>query len=586
MRPHAPSARRVRPGDWRLLARLWPLTRPYRGALAAGVGLMAVGAFGRMAGPYLVKLAIDGPVTRADAKGLAWLAALYLLVQAGVGAVEAGQTVLLRTRGERILRDLRERLFAKALRLPMGRLDRTPAGTVVSRVSSDVAVLSDLFSAGLVGVLGDIVLVLGILAVLFRLHAGLALTVLAVFPVLLVASEWIRRGMREAYRSAREATSRLTAAIHEHLRGAEVVRLFGARAWSLGQVEERGEENLRAQVRSVTLQALFFPLVELFSALTLALVLWRGAGFAAGGGLTFGALVAFFEYVQRLFRPLRDVGERVNVLQASLAAAERITGFLDEPSEAPGGRARPPIRGEVVFDGVTFGYGDGDQVLQGFDLVVRPGESVALVGPTGSGKTTAVHLLLGFYLPRAGEIRIDGTPRPRLDPEWFARHVALVPQDPVLLRDTVFENIRLGREWVGPAQVEAAARAVGLHEMIEELPAGYETLLGEEGAGLSSGQRQLVAFARALAGDPRILILDEATSEVDQATEAQIEEALAVLLEGRTSLVVAHRLSTVRRVDRIAVLRRGRVVEQGSHDELLGRGGWYRSLYELNLLRA
>jgi len=586
VRPRSTETRPVRPGDWRLLVRLWGVARPYRSALLGGVGLMGVGAVGRMAGPYLIKVAIDGPVVRGDARGLALLATLYLAVQVGVGGLEAAQILLLRTRGERILRDLRTRLFAKALALPMDRLDHTPAGTVVSRVSSDVAVLADLFSAGMVGVLGDVILVLGILTVLVRLHAGLALTVVAVFPALLVVSEGVRRGMREAYRAAREHTARLTAAVHEHLRGAEVVRLFGARAWSLEQVRDHGEANLRAQVRSVTLQALFFPLVELFSAVTLALVLWRGAGFAAGGGLTFGALVAFFEYVQRLFRPLRDVGERINVLQSSLAAVERIVGFLDEPAERRRGRGRPTIRGGIRFDGVRFGYGDGPDVLAGFDLEITPGESLALVGATGAGKTTVVHLLLGFYCPRVGRILVDGVPLDEIDPTWMSRHLALVPQEPVLLRGTVLENIRLGREWVDEDRAVAAARAVGLHPMVETLPKGYETVLGEEGAGLSSGQRQLVAFARALAGEPRILILDEATSEVDQDTEARIEEALAVLLQGRTSLVVAHRLTTVRRVHRIAVLHRGRLVEQGAHADLLEQGGLYRSLYELNLLRS
>ncbi len=575
--------RRIRPADGRLLLRLAPFARPYRGAFAAGTALMGAAAAARMAGPYLIKVAIDGPVARGDALGLAGLAALYLAIQVLEGGLQSGQTLLLRTRGERVLRDLRSALFAKAHRLTMGHMDRTPSGRIVSRVVSDVAVLADLFSAGMVGILGDLVLVLGILWILFHLHPGLAAAAAALLPPLILVSEGFRRAMRSAYRSAREKTAILTGRLHEHLRGIPVVRLFAAGGWSRSRVREASEEHLAAQLRSVTLQALFFPVVELFAALTLALVLWRGAAPVAEGTLTFGALVAFLEYVQRLFRPIRDIGEKFNVLQSSLAATERIVEFLDLPEEGRGGRARPPIRGHLRFEGIRFAYPEGPPVLEGLDLEVEPGRTVALVGPTGAGKSTLIHLVLGFYRPTGGTVRIDGVAREELDPEWFARHVALVAQSPILFRGTLLENIRLGRPWVRPEDAVEAARAVGLHDAVEALPQGYDTVLGEAGSGLSAGQRQLVTFARALAGRPRLLLLDEATSEVDQETEARIEAALPVLLEGRTSLVVAHRLTTVRRAHRIAVLHRGRIRETGTHESLLARDGLYRALYELQL---
>ncbi len=576
-------ARRLRPADGRLLLRLARFAHPYRGAFAAGTALMGAAAAGRMAGPYLIKVAIDGPVARGDALALAGLAALYLVIQVVEGALQSAQTLLLRTRGERVMRDLRSALFAKAHRLTMGHLDQTPSGRIVSRVVSDVAVLADLFSAGMVGILGDVVLVVGILWILFHLNPALAAVAAALFPPLILVSEGFRRAMRSAYRSAREKTALLTGRLHEHLRGIAVVRLFAAGAWSRSRVREASEAHLAAQVRSVTLHALFFPVVELFAALTLALVLWRGVAPVAEGTLTFGALVAFLEYVQRLFRPIRDIGEKFNVLQSSLAATERVVEFLDLPEEDRGGKARPPIRGHLRFEGIRFAYPGGPPVLDGLDLEVEPGRTVALVGPTGAGKSTLIHLVLGLYRPLQGTVRIDGRARDEIDPEWFARHVALVAQSPILFRGTLLENIRLGRPWVRPEDAVEAARAVGLHDAVEALPRGYDTLLGEAGSGLSAGQRQLVTFARALAGRPRLLLLDEATSEVDQETEARIEAALGVLLEGRTSLVVAHRLTTVRRAHRIAVLHRGRIRETGTHESLLARDGLYRALYELQL---
>ena len=547
---------------------------------------MGLGSAMKLVGPYLMKVAIDGPVARKEPRDLLLLAGLFLLALLLEAALEAAQTLLVRIRGQDVLRAMRSALFAKAQRLPMAYFDATPSGRTVSRITSDVAVLSDLFSAGLVSLLGDALLLVGILALLFHLDPRLALASYVVLPILFVVSEVFRRRFREAYRLTREKTSRLTGKIQEFLKGYEVLRLFAAQRWAEAEFGQANAEHRDAFLQSNTLYALFYPLVELVSALTLALVLWKGGGEVIQGTMTFGALVAFFEYLQKFFRPLRDLSEKYNVLQASMASIEKISDFLDLPEDSRRGSEKFRLEGKIEFRDVAFSYDGQVPVLGGVDLSVAAGEVVALVGPTGCGKTTLVHLLLGLYRPKAGRILVDGVDSAAMDPASFREQLALVPQDVFLFDDTVLENVRVGRPWVTREAAVDALRAVGLAEAVEALPQRYDTRVLEEGALLSSGQRQLVAFARALVGDPRILVLDEATSEVDQATESLIENALETLFRGRTSLVVAHRLATVRRSDRVVVFSKGRVAEQGTHEELLSRGGAYRSLYELQFRRA
>ncbi|MEW6487815.1 MAG: ABC transporter ATP-binding protein [Thermodesulfobacteriota bacterium] len=571
--------------DWRLLRRLWPFVKPYAASFGAGIALMGLAAAAKLAGPYLIKLAIDGPIARGAPGELLPYAVLFLAAQLLEGLLDAAQTMLVRIRGEDVLRSLRSALFAKAQRLPAGYFDATPAGRTLSRITSDVVALSDLFSSGVAALVGDVLLLVGILAAMVHLDPFLALVSCATLPLLLGVTEVFRRRMRAVYRTTREKTARLTGRLQEFLRGTEVLRAFGAETWAEGEFGRANAEHRDAFLRSVTLYALFFPLVELVAALALAFLLWQGGGAVVREAVTFGVLVAFIEYLQKFFRPLRDLSEKYNVLQASLAAVERIAEFLDLPEEAPGGSGRPRLGGALELDRVGFAYDGGPPVLQDLSLAVRPGEVVALVGPTGAGKSTLVSLLLGFHSPTAGTLRVDGRDLRDLELGSYREQVALVPQEVFLFRGTVLDNICLGRPQVDRAAAEAAARAVGLHEAVLALPKGYDTPVLEEGALLSAGQRQLVAFARALAGSPRLLVLDEATSEVDQATEAQIEGALETLFQGRTSLVVAHRLATVRRAHRVVVLVRGRVAEEGTHGELLRRGGLYRTLYELQFRR-
>lgn len=571
--------------DWRLLRRLWPFVKPYRATFAAGIAVMGLASVAKLAGPYLVKLAIDGPIARGAPWELLPYALLFLVAQLLEGALEAAQAMLVRIRGEDVLRSLRSALFAKTQRLPSAYFDATPGGRILSRITADVAVLSDLFSSGVAALLGDVILLAGILVAMVHLDPYLALLAYSSLPVLLVASEVFRRRMRTVYRATREKTARLTGRLQEFLRGVAVLRAFGAEAWAEGELGKANAEHRDAFLRSVTLYALFFPLVELVSALAVALLLWQGGGAVVREAVTFGVLVAFIEYLQKFFRPVRDLSEKYNVLQASMAAVERVAEFLDLPEEPPGGSRRGRLAGGVELERVAFAYGDGPPVLREVSFSIAPGEVVALVGPTGSGKSTLVNLLLGFQRPSCGAVRVDGCDLGELDLGAFREQAALVPQDIFLFQGTVLENICLGRPGVDRVAAEAAARAVGLHDAVLALPRGYDTPILEEGLLLSSGQRQLVAFARALAGNPRLLVLDEATSEIDQATEAVIEKALEILLRGRTSLVVAHRLATVRRAHRVVVLARGRVAEQGTHRELMSRGGLYRTLYELQFRR-
>ncbi len=572
--------------SWRPVIRLWPFVRPHAPVFAAGIGVMAVSSGVKLLGPYLLKIAIDGPMATGDFAGLALLAGLYFAAQLLEAGLDAGQAILVRVKGEDVLASLRAALFAKTQRLRTAYLDTTPGGRILSRITSDVAVLSDLFSSGVAALLGDVLLLAGILVVLVRLDGRLALITFAALPVLVAISELFRRKMRAVYRETREKTARLTGRIQEFLRGFEVLRAYGAEPWADQEFGKANADHRDSFLRSVSLYALFFPLVELVSSLTLGLLIWQGGRGVLAGGITLGVLVAFIEYLQKFFRPVRDLSEKYNVLQASAAAAERIAEFLDLPEEAPGTQAAGALQGRIEFRDVAFAYDGGPPVIRGVSLALAPGEVVALVGPTGAGKSTLVHLLLGLYRPTEGSVLLDGLDVTELDPRTFRSQLAVVPQDVFLFHGTVLDNIRLGRTGIDRRSAIAAAEAVGLHEMVSRLPQGYDTPILEGGTLLSAGQRQLVSFARALAGDPRILVLDEATSEVDQSTEAKIEEALQVLFRGRTSVVVAHRLATVRRADRVVVLTKGRIAEQGRHEDLLRREGLYRTLYELQFRRG
>lgn len=570
-------------GDARIARRMLAFLHPYRRRVAFSLLLLLALAAVEAAQPYIVKVAIDDHIATGDLDGLLIVSVVYLALLAARWVLGYTQTYTTAWVGQRAMHDLRSRLFGHLQRLPIAFFDRQPIGRLVTRVTSDVEVLNEMFSSGVVAILNDALLLVAIAVMMFAINAKLALITLTVVPLMLLVSIPIRGQMRAAERAIRRELARLNAYLQERVSGLIVVQLFGRERTSAEAFAAINAAHRDAQLRSVRYYALFFPLIELVSAIAVALIVWFGGGEILRGLLTFGALVAFLQYAQKFFRPIRDLAEKYNIFQAAMASGERLVALLDEPLDPrPAWSAELPTpRGEIVFDDVWFAYNNEEWVLRGVSFVVRPGERVALVGSTGAGKTTCASLLCGFYPPTRGSVRIDGLSVGAYPQAALSERIGLVLQDVFLFSRDVRENVRLDRDRIGDAQVREALDAIGALGFVEALPEGLETGVGERGRALSTGQKQLVSFARIVAHDPPILVLDEATSNIDSESEERIEHAIEVLLSERSSIVIAHRLSTIRRVDRIVVLAQGRVCEIGTHDELLELGGAYARLYEL-----
>lgn len=507
----------------------------------------------------------------------------FLLVRFGL---TYGQVYTLQFAGQRIMFDMRREIFGHLLRLPMSVLDREPVGRLVTRATNDVAAINEMYTRALVTLIQDFFMMLGVLAIMFRLNARLTLYLLAFAPVIALLAFWFRKKARTAYREARKVLAQLNAYLAESLSGMAVIQLFRQELRSFKRFQEINREFFRAQMRTIMAFGLFQPAVAVMQNIALAFLIWYGGRGVLAGAFTLGGLIAFTSYIRTLFQPLVRFSEEYNVLQAAMAAAERIFMFLDLPKEPSGKKPVPELRGEIEFRDVWFAYNDEDWVLKGVSFRVRPGEKIAIVGPTGSGKTTIISLILGFYRPQRGQILIDGVPLEELDLSAYRRQVALVPQDVFLFSGNVWDNIRMWNGGLGKEEAERAARLVGVHDYILRLPEGYATDVKERGMRISVGERQLLSLARAAAADPKLVILDEATANVDSHTEALVQQALEKVMSGRTTIAIAHRLSTIRNADRVLVIHEGQLVEEGTVEELLERKGLFWALWHLQFAGA
>ena len=604
----APAPDEDAPGaayDARLMRRLLAYVRPHAPLVAGAVLLLCVEGATQLVGPALTRRVIDVAIPARDAGMVRTAALLYALALAAQFAAGYGETVLTGLLGQRVMRTLRRELFAHLQRLPVAYFDRTPVGRLVTRVTGDVEALNELFTAGVVAGLGDLFTLTAISVMMLAVDWRLALAAFAVIPFVVLVSRLFQRRVREQYRDIRARVARINAFVQERLTGLRVVQLFGRERAERARFAALNDAHLESQLKSITVYALYFPAIEILTTVALAALVVAAAGRVGVGTLTVGTVAAFLQLVRRFFQPLQDLSEKFNILQAAMAASERIFGLLDTPAEpapAAAGRAPAPARAAaagvtVTFEDVWFAYdlahmataGDApaepEWVLKGVSFTARPGETVGLVGHTGAGKSTIVALLLRFYTPQRGRVLIDGVDLRDLTPAEVRARVGYVQQDIFLFAGTVGDNIRLSAPLTG-AELDAAAARVGADRVIGRLPGGWAHELGERGATLSVGERQLLSFARAIAADPALLVLDEATSAVDSEAEAQIQAGLGTLVRGRTTIAIAHRLSTIVDADQILVLHHGRVVERGRHRDLLGRGGLYARLYRLQVVDA
>jgi ATP-binding cassette, subfamily B, multidrug efflux pump len=586
--------------DSRLMRRLLRYLKPYKLVVAGSLALLLIDSLLQIIGPLITKLAVDrylvptrrvptfpflnGWLSHDPWTGLSQLAGIYFAVILFGFVFDFGQTYLMQWTGQRAMFDLRRELMAHLQTLDIAYFDKNPVGRLVTRVTTDVDVLNDLFASGLVTIIGDLLMLGFVILVMFRLSPGMTGLMLAVMPFVVLATMFFRRSASQSYRRIRVAIARINAYLQEHVAGMAVVQLFNREERSYREFERINRAHMLAFKDAITAYGWFYPVVEFLGMLALALLLAYGGFRIRTGALTLGVLVAFFQYGLRFFRPIQDLSDKYNILQGAMAASERIFKLLDTKASIVSPRAGAPFPEGPVgieFDQVWFAYNNEEWVLRDVSFRIAPGETLAVVGHTGAGKTTLTNLLLRFYDVQRGAIRIGGVNIREFDLFELRRQFGVVLQDAYLFTGTVESNIRLGTAGITERDVMQAAAQVNLLDFIEELPDRFDTLVRERGNGFSTGQKQLISFARALAHNPRILILDEATSSVDTATEMRVREALSRLVSNRTSLVIAHRLSTIQRADRILVMHKAQLRESGTHQELLAQRGIYWKLYQL-----
>ena len=583
--------------DSRLMRRLLTYMLPYRSHVAWSLVLLFLYSLLQVCGPLLTKLAIDryltgqhmaaGPLLgwlSADAvTGLSQIAGLYLAVLIGTFLTEFGQMTLMQYTGQLAMFDLRKQLMSHLQRLEIAFFDHNPVGRLVTRLTSDVDVLNDLFASGLVTILGDLLSLSFIVFAMFRMSPGLTFCMLGVLPLVVGVTVLFRRAVTQSYRRIRIAIARINAYLQEHIAGISVLQLFQRERRSNEEFREINRQHMEAYKDTIVAYAWFYPVVELLAYISLSLVLAYGAWRVGQGRLTLGIVVAFIQFSLRFFRPIQDLSEKYNILQGAMASSERIFKLLDTPVnlQAPAIPKQPAAIARIEFDHVWFAYKEEDWVLRDVTFTIEPGETMAIVGHTGAGKTTMISLLLRFYDVQRGSIRLGGVDVREIDPAVLRAQFGVVLQDPYLFSGSVADNIRLGTEGITDSDLREAARQVNVLEFIESLPDGFDQQILERGSSLSTGQKQLINFARALAHQPSFLILDEATSSVDTETEFRVRDALERMIEGRTSIIIAHRLSTIQRADRIIVMHKSELREIGSHQQLLAHRGIYWKLYQL-----
>lgn len=570
--------------DWPLFKRILACLRPYTGRVIVAILLLLAVSLLSLAGPYLTKVAIDDYIRTSNYEGLDNIALTYMAVLIGAFVCQFAQFYLIQHTGQKVMADLRRKVFAHLHKMSFSYFDRNPIGKLVTRVVNDVEVLNEMLTSGLIMVFSDLFTLIGIFCVMLYLDWHLTLTVCLIFPFIYMATQAYRVRARDALRKFRAHISGLNTALEENLTGMTTVQLFNKEERQYQEFRGINSAKLKEDLRSLHYNSIYLPSIDMFSAVGIGLVIWYGGGSYVQDGIQLGVLVAFLQYLQKFFEPIRDLAEKFNIIQTAMASAEKIFELLDTPEEQVN-LARPKqlenFRGAIEFKNVWFAYNDDNYVLKDISFSVGEGESLAIVGATGSGKSTIVKALCRFYDIQKGDILIDGVSALDLDKYSLRRQIAMVQQDVFLFSGNIMDNIRLGNRDLSAEEVESVARAVHLHRFIDNLPSGYHEEILERGVSLSQGQKQLLSFARALAANPKILVLDEATSNVDTETEALIQKTMLELIKGRTSIIIAHRLSTLRHVDKILALKNGEVAEFGTRRELLKRKGIYYNLARL-----
>ncbi len=571
-----------------LLARIFALATPYKKqfyfAIALTLGMAFIGPYR----PYLIQYTLDNYVANNDANGLIWMSALILALLIVNSFMQLGSTLLTNFLGQTIIKDLRNKVYRHLTQLRLTFFDKTPVGTLVTRTVNDIETISDIFSEGMINILGDVLQIVFILGLMFYTDWKLSLISLSVLPLLLYSSYWFKEAVKKSFEDVRNQVARLNTFVQEHLTGMQIVQIFNREREEYKKFEAINRDHRNANIRSVFYYSVFFPVVEVISAISVGLIVWYGSKGIIDNTISPGVMIAFIMYINMFFRPIRQLADRFNSLQMGMVAGERIFKLIDDTSytEFSGTQTPAGLNGKLAFNKVWFAYQNEDYILKDISFSIQPGKTLALVGATGAGKSSIINLLSRFYPINKGDILIDDINLNDLNNQWLRSHISVVLQDVFLFSGSIFDNVRLYNQNLSEEEIIETAKQLGAHEFIAALPNGYHQNVHERGATLSVGQRQLISFIRAMVANPAILVLDEATSSIDNETEEVIQKAIANMMKNRTSIVIAHRLSTIVNADEILVLDKGTIIERGTHQQLLAQNGSYKNLYEHQFIKA